>query len=136
MRSARTYTVVTTVDVAISSQGTNKPRNASVSLFVDLRVYFYTFPSGLSSGKWTAEGTERTAKRLRVTNMTGLLLASFFLDIQLTILVLVSSKKICLKEGEIGRNYHIYEAYCLLCPGVLLPKFNSIEGGQVYKYLK
>ena len=128
--------VVTTVDVAISSQGTNKPRNASVSLFVDLCVYFYTFPSGLSSGKWTAEGTERTAKRLRVTNMTGLLLASFFLDIQLTILVLVNSKKICLKEGEIGRNYHIYEAYCLLCPGVLLRKFNSIEGGQVYKYLK
>lgn len=128
--------VVTTVDVAISSQGTNKPRNASVSLFVDLRVYFYTFPSGLSSGKWTAEGTERTAKRLRVTNMTGLLLASFFLDIQLTILVLVSSKKICLKGGEIGRNYHIYEAYCLLCSGVLLRKFNSIEGGQVYKYLK
>ena len=94
--------VVTTVDVAISSQGTNKPRNASVSLFVDLRVYFYTFPSGcLSSGKWTAEGTERTAKRLRVTNMTGLLLASFFLDIQLTILVLVISREICLKEGEI-----------------------------------
>ena len=136
MRSARIYTVVTTVDVAISSQGTNKPRNASVSLFVDLRVYFYTFPSGLSSGKWTAEGTERTAKRLLVTNMTGLLLASFFLDIQLTILVLVISKKICLKEGEIWRNYHVYEAYCLLCPGVLLRKFNSIEGGQVYKYLK
>ena len=128
--------VVTTVDVAISSQGTNKPRNASVSLFVDLRVYFYTFPSGLSSGKWTAEGTERTAKRLRVTNMTGLLLASFFLDIQLTILVLVSSKKICLKEGEIWRNYHVYEAYCLLCSGVLLRKFNSIERGQVHKYLK
>lgn len=128
--------VVTTVDVAISSQGTNKPRNASVSLFVDLRVYFYTFPSGLSSGKWTAEGTERTAKRLRVTNMTGLLLASFFLDIQLTILVLVISREICLKEGEIWRNYHVYEAYCLLCSGVLLRKFNSIEGGQVYKYLK
>ena len=136
MRSARTYMVVTTVDVAISSQGTNKPRNASVSLFVDLRVYFYTFPSGLSSGKWTAEGTERTAKRLRVTNMTGLLLASFFLDIQLTILVLVISREICLKEGEIWRNYHVYEAYCLLCSGVLLRKFNSIEGGQVYKYLK
>ena len=136
MRSARIYTVVTTVDVAISSQGTNKPRNASVSLFVDLRVYFYTFPSDLSSGKWTAEGTERTAKRLRVTNMTGLLLASFFLDIQLTILVLVISREICLKEGEIWRNYHVYEAYCLLCPGVLLRKFNSIEGGQVYKYLK
>ena len=136
MRSARTYTVVTTVDVAISSQGTNKPRNASVSLFVDLRVYFYTFPSGLSSGKWTAEGTERTAKRLRVTNMTGLLLASFFLDIQLTILVLVISREICLKEGEIWRNYHVYEAYSLLCSGVLLRKFNSIEGGQVYKYLK
>ena len=136
MRSARIYTVVTTVDVAISSQGTNKPRNASVSLFVDLRVYFYTFPSGLSSGKWTAEGTERTAKRLRVTNMTGLLLASFFLDIQLTILVLVISKKICLKEGEIWRNYHVYETYCLLCSDVLLRKFNSIEGGQVYKYLK
>lgn len=128
--------VVTTVDVAISSQGTNKPRNASVSLFVDLRVYFYTFPSGLSSGKWTAEGTERTAKCLRVTNMTGLLLASFFLDIQLTILVLVISREICLKEGEIWRNYHVYEAYCLLCSGVLLRKFNSIEGGQVYKYLK
>ena len=136
MRSARTYTVVTTVDVAISSQGTNKPRNASVSLFVDLRVYFYTFPSGLSSGNWTAEGTERTAKRLRVTNMTGLLLASFFLDIQLTILVLVISREICLKEGEIWRNYYVYEAYCLLCPGFLLRKFNSIEGGQVYKYLK
>lgn len=136
MRSARIYTVVTTVDVAISSQGTNKPRNASVSLFVDLRVYFYTFPSDLSSGKWTAEGTERTAKRLRMTNMTGLLLASFFLDIQLTILVLVISREICLKEGEIWRNYHVYEAYCLLCPGVLLRKFNSIEGGQVYKYLK
>ena len=128
--------VVTTVDVAISSQGTNKPRNASVSLFVDLRVYFYTFPSGLSSGKWTAEGTERTAKCLRVTNMTGLLLASFFIDIQLTILVLVISREICLKEGEIWRNYHVYEAYCLLCSGVLLRKFNSIEGGQVYKYLK
>ena len=35
MRFARTYMVVTTVDVAISSQGINKPRNASVSLFVD-----------------------------------------------------------------------------------------------------
>ena len=128
--------MVTTVDVAISSQGTNKPRNASVSLFVDLRVYFYTFPSGLSSGKWTAEGTERTAKRLRVTNMTGLLLASFFLDIQLTILVLVISREICLKEGEIWRNYHVYEAYCLLCSGVLLRKFNSIESGQVHKHLK
>lgn len=136
MRCARTYTVVTTVDVAISSQGTNKPRNASVSLFVDLRVYFYTFPSGLSSGKWTAEGTERMAKRLHVTNMTGLLLASFFLDIQLTILVLVISREICLKEGEIWRNYHVYEAYCLLCSGVLLRKFNSIEGVQVYKSLK
>lgn len=126
--------MVTTVDVAISSQGTNKPRNASVSLSVS--VYFYTFPSGLSSGNWTAEGTERTAKRLRVTNVTGLLLASFFLDIQLTILVLVISKKICLKEGEIWRNYHVYEAYCLLCSGVLLRKFNSIESGQVHKHLK
>ena len=126
--------MVTTVDVAISSQGTNKPRNASVSLSVS--AYFYTFPSGLSSCNWTAEGTERTAKRLRVTNVTGLLLASFFLDIQLTILVLVISKKICLKEGEIWRNYHVYEAYCLLCSGVLLRKFNSIESGQVHKHLK
>ena len=100
MRSARTYTVVTNVDVAISSQGTNKPRNASVSLSVS--VYFYTFPSGLSSGNWTAEGTERTAKRLRVTNVTGLLLASFFLDIQLTIIVLVISKKICLTLFRLG----------------------------------
>ena len=132
MRSARTYMVVTTVDVAISSQGTNKPRNASVSLFVDLRVYFYTFHPGLSSGNRTAEETDLTAKRLRVTNMTGLLLASFFLDIQFTILVLVISKKICLKEGEIWRNYHVNEAYCLVCSGVLLRKFNSIEGGQVY----
>lgn len=90
--------VVTTVDVAISSQGTDKPRNASVCLFVDLLVYFYAFPSGLSSGNWTAEGTERTAKRLRVTNVTGLLLTSFFLDIQLTILVLVISKKDLFKE--------------------------------------
>ena len=39
MKSARTYTVVTTVDVVISSQGTNKPRNASVSLFVDLSTF-------------------------------------------------------------------------------------------------
>ena len=103
---------------------------------MSVSVYFYTFPSGLSSGNWTAEGTERTAKRLRVTNVTGLLLASFFLDIQLTILVLVISKKICLKEGEIWRNYHVYEAYCLLCSGVLLRKFNSIESGQVHKHLK
>ena len=71
--------VVTTVDVAISSQGTNKPRNASVSLFVDLYVYFYAFSSGLSSGNRTTEGTERTSKHLRVTNVTGLLLASFSL---------------------------------------------------------
>lgn len=130
MRSARTYTVVTTVDVAISSQGTNKPRNASVSLFVDLYVYFYAFSSGLSSGNWTAEGTERTAKRLRVTNMTGLLLASFFLDIQLTIHVLVISKNICFK----GRRA-LAELSRLQC---LLSSFlrQYWRGTVVYKYLK
>ena len=70
------------------------------------------------------------AKRLRVTNVTGLLLASFFLDLRLTKLFLVISKKICLKEGEVWRNYYVNKVVCLLFSAVLLRKFNSIEGGQ------
>ena len=80
---------------------------------------------------------KRTAKRSCVANVTGLLLACYVVIFTYIKCFLVFYKKICLKEGELRRNFFSkkilsrlsHRVYRRLSSPVLLRKLTNVRGG-------
>ena len=92
----------------------------------------------LSSAKETSkftqqEGTKkRTAKRLCMTNVTGLLLASFVVIFTYHSYVLVFYKKVCLKKDEVWRKVISNKIIVTLVTQGLPSSFLSSPVAQVH----